>query len=78
MLGTQRFLCPKSIREPGLLNTQGSLLSGGDKMPVFPHRRLEVAIVNDLLTFVLSVESDQTHLLLYRQSLPKSYKMFIP
>lgn len=46
LVGAHRLL-----GKPGMLNTQGSLLNGGDffkkKIHIFLHRRLEVDFVND-------------------------------
>lgn len=68
----------EALRDPGILNTQGSLLSGGHKIPVLssspshvlflcscvcacvPHRRLGVDFVNNLVTFLVSLEADLT------------------
>lgn len=47
-----------------MLNIQGSLLNGGDKILVFLPRWLEVDFVNDLVTILVSVEADLTRLLL--------------
>lgn len=41
-------------------------------------RRLRVDVVSDLMTFLLPVVADLTHLLLQRKISPKSPKMFIP
>lgn len=74
----QRSLHPQSTREPGILNTKSPLLKRG--ISCFSARRLGVDIVNHLVTFFffLSVEVDLTHLLLQRQTSPKSPKNVYP
>jgi hypothetical protein len=45
-----------------MFNMQGLLHNGGDKIPVFSSRKLGMDIVNNLVTSLLSVEADLTHL----------------
>jgi hypothetical protein len=54
----------RSLGKPGILNTLGPLLHGGDKTPVFPSRRQGVDFFQNLVTVLLFVEADFTHLLL--------------
>lgn len=49
MLGTQRSTYPQSTREPGMLNTLGPLLNGGDKN-LFSHP--------EVLEWLLSTSGD--------------------
>lgn len=50
------------LKKPRMSNTHGSPLNGGDKIRVFLARMLGVDFVLNLLTFLLSVEADLTHL----------------
>ena len=59
MLGAQRFLCPQIPRE-----TNNAKHTMKNKVPVFLPRRLGVDFINKLVTFLLSVEVNLTHLLL--------------
>lgn len=60
-----------------MLNTQGPLLNGENKIPVFLSYRQGMDSVKDLLTFVLSAETDLATGL-PRQISPKFPKMTIP
>lgn len=60
-----------------MLNTQGPLLNGGNKIPVFLSCRLGMDSVMDLLTFVLSAETDLAPGL-SRQISPTFPKRIIP
>lgn len=44
-----------------MLNTQGPLLNGGNKIHVFLSCRLGMDSIKDLLTVVLSTETDLGH-----------------
>jgi hypothetical protein len=59
LLWAQGPLYPQSSREPGMLNIQRPLSKRG--ITCFLPRRVRVDIVNDLVTFFLSVESDLFH-----------------
>lgn len=58
-VGDKRSLHPQSTRDPGILNMQGPLLKGGNTC--FPPMWLRVNIVNNLVIFLLLVESDRPH-----------------
>lgn len=47
-------------KEPGMLTTQGRLLSGGDKTEYLHSRKLRIEVANNLVTFLLSEETDLT------------------
>lgn len=56
----------------------GLFSMGKIKIPVCLPRKLVVGIVNDLVTFLLSVAADVTYHLLHNQTSPKSLRMLIP
>lgn len=54
--------CPQITRATRNIKHTGAPLSGGDKTPVFSPRTLGRDLVNDLVTFLLSVEAELTQI----------------
>lgn len=76
--GTRTFV-PTDNQKNQEFETHSGLFSMEEIKYLFSlSRRLGTDFVKYLMTFLLSVEADLTHLLLYRKNLPKSPRLIIP
>lgn len=67
----------RSLGKSRMLNKQGSLQKGGDKILFFPTQRLRVNFINYLVIFLLYIQAKLSHFLLQRQTSHKSPRMVI-